>query len=226
MFWYKNFVQWNKKGAVIKINSLLGKSLSFDQIIKTELIEKDFIKVTFLVAFLIFQSVGFAQKAISMEETETRREVSMANASGKNTNGVYRYYARGEDKPFTGILFAKYPNGNYSSWQEYVDGLGQGKWINYYENGNYKEIGYYNNNLVEGPIKKFYENGNLKAEGNYKDWRVKIGKWEYYDQNGNFQSSIDYGDKGSIEEVQEYYDRGEISYGWYSDILSKNGFKE
>jgi len=43
MFWYKNYVQWNKKGAVIRINSWSGKSLSFDQIKKTELIEKKMI---------------------------------------------------------------------------------------------------------------------------------------------------------------------------------------
>ncbi len=173
-----------------------------------------------------FTSIGFAQKTISMSDTETKREVSMSSATGKRTDGIYRYYAKGDDKPFTGILFAKYPNGNYSSWQEYVDGLGQGKWINYYENGNYKEIGYFNNNLVEGPIKKYYENGMLEAEGNYKDWRIKIGKWKYFDKNGNLESTKDYGEKGSIEEVQQYYDRGEISYSWYSNILSKNGFKE
>lgn len=183
-------------------------------------------KVVILVLFYIFPLTGFTQEAISMKDAETRREVSMADASGVRTNGVYKYYARGEDKPFTGILFAKYSNGNYSSWQEFVDGIGQGRWINYYENGNYKEIGFYNKNLVEGPIKKFYKNGVLKAEGNYKDWRIKIGKWTYYDQNGKLQSSKDFGTKGSIEEVQEYYDRGEISYAWYSDILSKNGFKK
>lgn len=40
MFWYKNYVQWNKKGAVIKINSFMGKSLSFDDIKMTELVDK------------------------------------------------------------------------------------------------------------------------------------------------------------------------------------------
>ena len=37
MFWYKNYVQWNKKGAVIRINSFSAKSLSFEKIKKTEL---------------------------------------------------------------------------------------------------------------------------------------------------------------------------------------------
>jgi len=185
-----------------------------------------FIKVSAAVLLLTLPITGFAQSTISMEDVETRREVSMSNASGKSTDGVYRYYARGEEEPFTGVLFAKYDNGNYSSWQEFEDGVGQGKWINYYENGNYKEIGTYKQNLVEGPIKKYYKNGSLRAEGNYRDWRVKIGQWNYYDQNGNLETTEDYGDKGNIEEVKDYYERGEISYSWYSSILAKNGFKE
>ncbi len=32
MFWYKNYVQWNKKGIVVKINSRLGQSLKYDKI--------------------------------------------------------------------------------------------------------------------------------------------------------------------------------------------------
>merc|ERR1712169_148126 len=43
MFWYKNYVQWNKKGAVIRINSFTSKSLSFDEINKTELNDKKLI---------------------------------------------------------------------------------------------------------------------------------------------------------------------------------------
>ena len=37
LFWFKNTVQWNKKGAVIRIKSIFGKSLRFDQIKATEL---------------------------------------------------------------------------------------------------------------------------------------------------------------------------------------------
>ena len=183
-------------------------------------------KTLLLGLILNVSFTGFAQKTLSMAETVSKRELSMADATGKSSDGIYRYYAKGDNKPYTGVLYAKYPNGNYSSWQEYVDGIGQGKWINYYENGNYKEIGNYTNNLVEGSIKKYHENGNLKAEGNYKDWRIKVGKWHYFDQDGKHISVQDYGEKGSIEEVQEYYERGEISYQWYANILSKNGFKD
>ena len=37
LFWYKNIVQWNDKGIVIRIKSFLGKSLRFDEIKATEL---------------------------------------------------------------------------------------------------------------------------------------------------------------------------------------------
>ncbi|MCE2612130.1 hypothetical protein LVD13_04035 [Flavobacteriaceae bacterium D16] len=188
-------------------------------------LKSNFWTAPFVVFVFILPVSGFSQNTLSMQDVESRREVSMAEASGKRTDGIYRYYAKEEKEPFTGILFAKYPNGNYSSWQEYVDGVGQGKWINYYENGNPKEEGHYNQNLVEGSIKKYYENGVLKSEGSYKDWRVMIGKWKYYDQKGNLESTKDYGSKGSIKEVQKFYDSGEISYSWYANILTKNGFK-
>ncbi|HLV13752.1 MAG TPA: hypothetical protein VKY41_01130 [Xanthomarina sp.] len=43
MLWYKNYIQWNKKGAFIRINSFLGKSLRFKQINSTEWNEKQLI---------------------------------------------------------------------------------------------------------------------------------------------------------------------------------------
>jgi hypothetical protein len=37
MFWFKNYVQWNKKGLVIRINSFWGKSIAFEDIKNTRL---------------------------------------------------------------------------------------------------------------------------------------------------------------------------------------------
>ncbi|HTO14445.1 MAG TPA: hypothetical protein VLZ83_01680 [Edaphocola sp.] len=45
MFWYENYVQWNKKGALIKINSFMGKSLIFEEIKAIELNDKK-LKIT------------------------------------------------------------------------------------------------------------------------------------------------------------------------------------
>lgn len=177
-----------------------------------------------LTAFLSFPLIAFSQTKRSMEEVTLRQERSMADVEGRSSQGVYRYYALGETKPYTGVLFANHPNGKLASWQEYVDGVGQGKWINYYDNGNIEEEGEYHQNRVEGYIKKYYRNGNLRAVGQYKDWRVMIGPWKYYNEDGTFKKTKDYGDKGSIAEVQAYYDSGEISKQWYEAILKKNGF--
>lgn len=40
MFWYKNYFQWNKVGAVIRINSLFGKSFKFLEVQRTGLNNK------------------------------------------------------------------------------------------------------------------------------------------------------------------------------------------
>ncbi|MFT7033270.1 MAG: hypothetical protein ACJA2S_001776 [Cyclobacteriaceae bacterium] len=39
MFWYKNYVVWNKKGGVIRIKSFFGESLKSNEIRSTELID-------------------------------------------------------------------------------------------------------------------------------------------------------------------------------------------
>lgn len=36
-----------------------------------------------------------------------------------------------------------------------------------------------------------HENGNLAAEGNYSQGK-EIGKWLYYDEDGNFEGEEDY----------------------------------
>jgi hypothetical protein len=43
MFWYKNYVQWNNKGATIRINTIFGKSIVFEHIKSIEIDEKTLI---------------------------------------------------------------------------------------------------------------------------------------------------------------------------------------
>ncbi|CAM4087601.1 hypothetical protein [Flavobacterium weaverense] len=37
MFWFKNYVQYNKKGIFIRIKTFFGKSISFGNVERTEL---------------------------------------------------------------------------------------------------------------------------------------------------------------------------------------------
>ncbi len=183
-------------------------------------------KIKYFALFLLFPIFAFSQNTLSMNEVTQRAEVSMNDVTGKRVDGFYRYYEKGVTEPFTGILFSNHPNGQVHSWQNFIDGIGQGEWINYYDNGNFREIGNYNQNRVEGPIEKYHRNGQLQAKGTYKEWRIKTGEWKYYDESGKLIRTENYGAKGNIEEVKAYYNRGEIPYSWYAQILRSNGFED
>ncbi len=170
------------------------------------------------IAFAISVSQEISAQATTVS---AEREITMSATTANSSSGAYRYYKEGETEPFTGILFARYANGNYKSRQEFVDGIGQGTWINYWPNGNLKEAGSYNQNKVEGPISKYYENGQLKAKGNYKDWRIRIGEWEYYDESGQLILTEDYGSKGDFRDVLAYYKSGQISEERYLRIINE-----
>ena len=43
MFWYQNYVQWNKRGILIKIESFFGKNIKFKEIKSSELNDKKLI---------------------------------------------------------------------------------------------------------------------------------------------------------------------------------------
>ena len=62
--------------------------------------------------------------------------------------------------------------------QEYVDGVGNGKWVDYNPEG-IKECFY-------------YENGMVKSKGQYEHWKKPIGEWKYYDMKGNLVHTMTY----------------------------------
>jgi len=176
---------------------------------------------TFLtVALLLTLFLAYGQNELSMDQTELRLERPMSEVEGRRSNGMYRYYAKGSSEPFTGILTANYDSGELFTRQEYVDGVGEGFWINYYKNGQVKEIGTNVQDQTIGPIKKYYEDGVLASEGTYKYWRIKVGVWKYYNNKGELSRTEDYKDKGSLEDVIAYYKRGDISTSWYKEIIA------
>lgn len=79
MFWYKNYVQWNKKGAVIRINSFMVKSLSFDRIKTTELNEK---KLT--ITKVNGGKITFDLNEIAESDTEKLNEIIVKNTIANN----------------------------------------------------------------------------------------------------------------------------------------------
>lgn len=79
LFWFKNTVQWNKKGAVIRVNSFMGKSLSFDQIKKTELNENKLIITKTSGEIIIFDLNEIAES-----DTQKLNEIIVKNTIANN----------------------------------------------------------------------------------------------------------------------------------------------
>jgi antitoxin component YwqK of YwqJK toxin-antitoxin module len=102
------------------------------------------------------------------------------------------YYKTGTNTPFTGILYGKYNNGNYQTMQEYVNGVGNGKWVDFNPEGIKECEGTYKDNRVEGPVTFFYEDGSIKSEGQYLHWKKPIGLWKYYNKKGNLVHTMTY----------------------------------
>jgi len=162
----------------------------------------------------------YAQKELSMQEVELKlEEIPMSQTNQKYADGKWRYYEKGSSEPFTGILYGKYDNGNLLTRQHFVNGIGEGKWYNYYENGNLREAGTYIQDRVEGPMKKYDENGQVRAEGMYKDWRIRVGKWKYYDANGQLLKIVDHGERGDFRDIEEMYKNGDISKRRYDQLM-------
>lgn len=74
LFWFKNTVQWNKKGAVIRINSFMGKSLNFDKIKKTELNENKLI-----ITKIGGETVTFDLNEIAESDAQKLNEIIVKN---------------------------------------------------------------------------------------------------------------------------------------------------
>jgi antitoxin component YwqK of YwqJK toxin-antitoxin module len=105
---------------------------------------------TLILTLLIFSSINSQNNESDIKLTAMNNTYQKAYKLGSV------YYERGSDKPFTGILYGKYDNGNYMTMQEYVNGIGNGKWIDFDPYGNKVCEGTYKDNRVEGPVTFYY----------------------------------------------------------------------
>ena len=134
--------------------------------------------------FLSFPSIAFAQ----FDSTKVGKMYSMAETHAAYSGSEYKYYVSGSDTPYTGYLCARYNNGELQSVQQFVDGVGNGEWIDFDPDGRISCKGTYVNNKVEGPVTFYYEDGSVKSEGQYRHYKRPIGWWTFYDRDGNVVS--------------------------------------
>jgi antitoxin component YwqK of YwqJK toxin-antitoxin module len=146
--------------------------------------------IILLVCFFPFITCAQSDSISVPPESEM---VSMNDTKVKY-GGQYgqRYFANGSKVPYTGFLYARYDNGQLESVQQFVDGIGNGIWIDYAPDGKKVGQGTLIDNRVEGPVTFFYEDGSIKSKGKYLDWKRPIGLWTFYDRKGNIVSTRRY----------------------------------
>ncbi|WP_116109218.1 toxin-antitoxin system YwqK family antitoxin [Lewinella sp. IMCC34191] len=135
---------------------------------------------------LLILAVSLLQaQDVPFPDTTGRAFQPMSATIQQPANYGIRYFLRGADTSFTGVLYGRYDNGELLTVQEYEDGLGNGTWINFNPDGTKFEQGTYRNNRVEGPVVRYYDDGSVKARGQYRHWKQPIEEWTFYDREGN-----------------------------------------
>lgn len=125
-------------------------------------------------------------------DTSNQKMMTMQQVENRLDGNDWAFFEPNSDKRYTGILYGRYNNGNLLTMQEYVDGKGNGTWIDFDPEGRMIRKGTYKNNKVEGPVTEYYENGNVKSIGQYLHWKNPIGEWIYYDEQGNIAHKMTY----------------------------------
>ena len=136
--------------------------------------------------FMLLTSICFGQTFADLSEIKE-----------KTVDGVLlKIY---KNKPFSGIIIEKFPNGKSKSWISMNNGLASGLWQEWYENGKLKFNGHWLNGKAHGLWEYYHENGVLRQEEFY-DLETPIGIFRDYYNNGQvkLQSSWLNGKKHGI----------------------------
>ena len=117
-------------------------------------------KVLVLIAALLMISCGNNSKEIDLSLLE-------------NKSGVF--YEKGIEKPFTGKVTAKYPDGQKMLESYGKDGKQEGKQTQYYESGKPKIEGIFKDGKANGVIKVYDETGKIIVQEEWRDG-IKVKK--------------------------------------------------
>jgi len=99
-------------------------------------------------------------------------------------------YIDNEQNPYTGVIFAHYPNDQLKSEETFRVGKQDGIFKEWYENGQLKVELTFKDGKLGGGVKQWHENGQLKVEATYKDSKQDGVVKEWY-ENGQGISTPD-----------------------------------
>ena len=111
----------------------------------------------------------------------------------------------GEGKPFTGLTYELYPNGNLIYYCYYKNGFKDGDFIEFYNDGQIKSIQYMKRGTISGIESIWYNNGVLKSETKY-EYGVCL-TYKEWDEKGNL---IDEKSEPTDEDIKSRNKRQEL----------------
>ena len=118
------------------------------------------------------------------------------------------FYAYKEDKPFTGIGFSEFPNGQKDTVTTFKGGKPNGLSEVWWENGNLKYSLNFQNGLLHGTNKAWHQNGQKLSEGSTVGGK-KGGSWEFWDDNGTKIKAVKFLNDHKEGLYQEWYSNGQ-----------------
>ncbi len=154
------------------------------------------------------------------------------------------FYEKATQKPLTGTLIRKYPNGDKLAESVFVDGLLNGESRGFGADGKLAHTVQFKNNQKDGALRQYDENGVLRAEAIYKadklqgesrlffpSKKVRLletyengvlnGKRVEYYENGQIKSQAVYSDNQLNGVAKEFYEKGQLK----SELPFVNGRK-
>lgn len=90
-----------------------------------------------------------------------------------------------------------FPSFNLMEERELKGNILNGQTLSFYENGNINSLNFFKDGMQDSVYILYYENGNVQIKGNYK-MDNKVGKWEYFREDGNSDGEELYHEDGSI----------------------------
>ena len=95
-------------------------------------------------------------------------------------DGLLAYY---NGKPYSGVAYSFYKNGNQQKKQTYFEGKKEGEWYIWYESGNPLKEGFMKDGKQHGIYREYYSNGNIRSEYEY-NMDLKTGIWKGWREDG------------------------------------------
>ena len=186
-------------------------------------------KIIILFLFIIISIFSFGQDAKDLMQGGLKRK-QVTNYWDRDSTmirsrGFYNVSGFSGIGQKTGKWTTWYKNGEVEQSSSYVNGKLHGKVTQLYPTGKVKNVGYFKYGIQDSIFASYYENEQVKEQGEFallpdsilfqphKYWNIlsyikpqKIGKWNYFHENGNPLMTVEFKPKDTTEYLVSYWD--------------------